>query len=45
MTQGRGGEADELVAEARALGGSRAAGQAQPDAVAPRPGPGRAARS
>jgi hypothetical protein len=44
VSQGRGGEADLLRAEARALGGAQAAGQARPDAVAPRSGPGPAAR-
>lgn len=44
LTQGRGGEAEELLAEARVLGGLPAAGQARPDSLAPRPGPGRAAR-
>jgi hypothetical protein len=43
-TQGRGGEAGGLLAEARALGGIQAAGQARPDALTPRPGPGRVDR-
>jgi protein O-mannosyl-transferase len=44
VTLGRGGEANLLQAEARALGGAPAAGQARPDAMTPRSGPGRAAR-
>jgi hypothetical protein len=44
VSQGRGGEANLLRAEARALGGAQAAGQARPDAAAPRSGPGPAGR-
>ncbi len=43
-TQGRGGEAGELLAEVRALGGTQAGGKPRLDAVAPRPEPGRAGR-
>jgi protein O-mannosyl-transferase len=40
-SQGRGGEADELLAEVRALGGTQPGGRARPDAMTPRPEPGR----
>ena len=42
QTQGRGGEAEELLAEFRVLGGAQAAGEVRPEPLAARPGPGRA---
>ena len=43
QAQRRGGEAEELLAEFRVLGGAQAAGEGRPDPLAARPGPGRAA--